>query len=174
VEEQVEGVPERGGLLQQIRPKQEEFRGAIRRTAPCFVPRYKSDTPDEPVGLCSPVTYPLGSPASVELCSSPALYEPVERCSSVRVSEGDESVGSFSPDPGHEKWEPHQRFLFLKGEEDYEEIGWNDGRETFIDDVLERAEWYAILYISRLISCPLHHPFDPGRSRENYQTTTPS
>jgi hypothetical protein len=129
VEEQVEGVPEHDGILQQIRPKQEEFRGAIRRTAPCFVPRYKCDMPDGPV-------------------------EP------------------FSP--SRSEWEPYQRFLFLKGEEDYEEIGWNDERETFIDDVLERADWYAILYMSRLFSSPLQHPFDPVRSRENYQTTTPS
>jgi hypothetical protein len=41
VEKQVEGVPGRGDLLQHIKPRQEEFRVAIRTTAPCFVPRYK-------------------------------------------------------------------------------------------------------------------------------------
>jgi hypothetical protein len=135
VEEQVGGVPEHGGLLQEIRPKQDEFRVAIRRTAPCFVPGYKSDTSEEP-------------------------FEESDR------------VSHAGSDRGGEKWEPHQRFLFLQGEEDYKEIGWDNERETFIDDVLERAEWYAILYMSRLISCPLQHPFDPGRSQENYQTTT--
>ncbi|KAH9965456.1 P-loop containing nucleoside triphosphate hydrolase protein [Russula dissimulans] len=41
VAKQVEGVPERDGLLQQIKPQQEAFRLAIRETAPCFVPKYK-------------------------------------------------------------------------------------------------------------------------------------
>lgn len=41
VEKQVEGVPGREDLIQRIRPQQEEFRIAIRTTAPCFVPKYK-------------------------------------------------------------------------------------------------------------------------------------
>lgn len=41
VENQVKGVPESDGLLQQIRPEQEEFRTAIRSTAPCFVSKHR-------------------------------------------------------------------------------------------------------------------------------------
>ena len=40
VERQGEGIPGRDGLLQQIRLPQEEFRVAIRKTAPCFIPRF--------------------------------------------------------------------------------------------------------------------------------------
>jgi hypothetical protein len=53
-----------------------------------------------------------------------------------------------------EDWEPYQRLLFLEGEEDYEEIGLDDGKEIFIDDVLETAQWYAVLSISHLASPP--------------------
>lgn len=48
----------------------------------------------------------------------------------------------------NEDWEPYQRLLFLEGEENYEEIGLDDGKEIFIDDVLETAKWYATLNIS--------------------------
>ena len=99
VEKQVEGVPGRGGLLQQIKPRQEEFRVAIRTTAPCFVPRYKGSQSQE------------------------------------MVFEGG----------ANEDWEPYRRLSFLEGEEDYGEIGLDDGKEIFIDDVLETAEWYAVL-----------------------------
>ena len=99
VEKQVQGVPGRNGLLQQIKPRQEEFRVAIRTTAPCFVPKYKVSQPQE------------------------AMFE------------GDTS----------EDWEPHRRLSFLVGEEDYDEIGLDDGKEIFIDDVLETAEWYVVL-----------------------------
>ena len=98
VEKQVEGVPGRGGLLQQIKPRQEEFRVAIRTTAPCFVPRYKGSQSQE------------------------IMFE-----------------GGINED-----WEPYRRLSFL-GEEDYGEIGLDDGKEIFIDDVLETAEWYAVL-----------------------------
>lgn len=40
VEKQGEGEPGRDGLLQQIRRPQDDFRVAIRKTAPCFVPRF--------------------------------------------------------------------------------------------------------------------------------------
>jgi hypothetical protein len=52
-----------------------------------------------------------------------------------------------------EDWESYQHLTFLEGEEVYEEIGL-DGRERkiFIDDVLETAQWYAILSISHLAS----------------------
>jgi hypothetical protein len=46
VEKQVEGVPGREGLLQRIRPQQEEFRTAIRTTAPCFVPKFRDPEAD--------------------------------------------------------------------------------------------------------------------------------
>ncbi|KAI0295255.1 P-loop containing nucleoside triphosphate hydrolase protein [Russula brevipes] len=187
VEEQVEGVPERGGLLQQIRPKQDEFRGAIRRTAPCFVPRYKRDTPDEPVRLGSPVeSEELCSPPEFEgLCTVPhesvGLFSgaprehvrPFPPDEPVDLLPPDEPVRLFPvPDSGQEKWEPHQRFLFLQGEEDYEEIGWNNERETFIDDVLERAEWavtrelpnnYPFVVQRRYIIDFVDHWDDPAR-----------
>ena len=40
VKRQGEGIPGRDGLLQQMRPPQEGFRVAIRKTAPCFVPQF--------------------------------------------------------------------------------------------------------------------------------------
>jgi len=40
VEKQGEGEPGRDGLLQQIRRPQDDFRVAIRKTAPCFVPQF--------------------------------------------------------------------------------------------------------------------------------------
>jgi hypothetical protein len=132
VEKQVEGVPGREGLLQRIRPQQEEFRTAIRTTAPCFVPKYREALEDS----------------------------------------GQAEVGdSVPPSVSGEDWEPYQRLLFLEGEENYEEIGLDDGKEIFIDDVLETAKWYAILNISHLAS-PLQQPFNPGRSRENCPITT--
>jgi len=53
-----------------------------------------------------------------------------------------------------EDWEPYRRLSFLEGEENYDEIGLDDGKEIFIDDVLETAEWYAVLDMSPLYSCP--------------------
>ncbi|KAF8504661.1 P-loop containing nucleoside triphosphate hydrolase protein [Russula emetica] len=103
VEKQVEGVPGSEGLLQQIRPQQEEFRTVIRTTAPCFVPKYR--------GV-------------------------------LEYSEPREMLMSTSVD-----WESYQRLLFLEGEEDYAEIGLDNGMELFIDDVLETAQWYTILNI---------------------------
>ena len=50
VERQGEGVPRRDGLLQQIRRPQDEFRLAIRKTAPYFVPRFsKRPIREEPI-----------------------------------------------------------------------------------------------------------------------------
>lgn len=40
VKRQGEGVPGRDGLLQQMRLPQEGFRVAVRKTAPCFIPRF--------------------------------------------------------------------------------------------------------------------------------------
>ena len=57
MEKQVEGVtvPGREGLLQRIRPQKEEFRVAIRTTAPCFVPKYRGaqEEPEEPREMMS-------------------------------------------------------------------------------------------------------------------------
>ncbi len=98
VEKQVQGVPGRDGLLQQIKPRQEEFRVAIRTTAPYFIPKYKESQPQEPMLECGT----------------------------------------------SEDWEPYRRLSFLGGEEDHSEIGLDDGKEIFIDDVVETAEWYAV------------------------------
>jgi len=53
VERQGEGVPGSDGLLQQIRLPQEEFRVAIRRTAPCFIPQFNNGQ-TETAELCAP------------------------------------------------------------------------------------------------------------------------
>ncbi|KAI0302302.1 P-loop containing nucleoside triphosphate hydrolase protein [Multifurca ochricompacta] len=45
VEKQAVGKPGRDGVLQQIRPFQDEFRAAVRGTAPCFVPRFRINPP---------------------------------------------------------------------------------------------------------------------------------
>ncbi|KAI0250045.1 P-loop containing nucleoside triphosphate hydrolase protein [Lactifluus subvellereus] len=91
VEKQGEGEPGRDGLLQQIRPWQEKFRVAIRKTAPCFVPRFRT----KPARVTS-----VPSPVCVEY----GLYD-----------------ASESPRPS--------------------DIELDDGKEIFIDDVLETAEW---------------------------------
>lgn len=136
VEKQVKGVPGSGGLLQQIRPQQEEFRTAIRTTAPCFVPKYRE----------------------VEEGSGPqAMLSSTQSVSSTDLKS-------------------HQRLLFLEGEEDYGEIGLDNGKELFIDDVLETAQWYTVLNILHFtftFAC-LQRPFNPGRSPENYRITTRS
>jgi hypothetical protein len=107
VEKQVKGVPGSEGLLQQIRPQQEDFRTAIRTTAPCFVPKYRQ----------------------VEEVKGPRAM--------LASTQSESSVD----------WESYQRLLFLEGEEDYGEIGLDNGKELFIDDVLETAQWYTILDI---------------------------
>jgi hypothetical protein len=134
VEKQVKGVPGSDGLLQQIRPQQEEFRTAIRTTAPCFVPKYRG----------------------VQEYSEPRV-----------MSASTQSASSVD-------WESYQRLLFLEGEEDYEEIGLDNGKELFIDDVLETAQWYTVLNILHFafIFAYLQRPFNPGRSPENYRITT--
>lgn len=48
LERRVEGTPEEDGLLQTIRPHQEEFRRAIRQTAPNFVPWEKTVSKELP------------------------------------------------------------------------------------------------------------------------------
>jgi hypothetical protein len=138
VEKQVEGVPGSGGLLQQIRPQQEEFRTAVRTTAPCFVPKYRG----------------------VQEYSEPREVVPSAQ-----------SVCSVD-------WESHQRLLFLEGEEVYDEIGLDNGKELFIDDVLETAQWlvHHLEHFSSFTSAfsPAYRPFNPGRSPENYRITTRS
>jgi hypothetical protein len=97
VERQSEGIPGCDGLLHQVKQPQDEFRIAIRRTAPCFVPRFRQRPPQLSAVLTS----------------------------------------TFVPQPA----EKHARPPFLVGEEDPDEIGLNDGKKIFIDDVLETAEW---------------------------------
>jgi hypothetical protein len=97
VERQSEGIPGCDGLLHQVKQPQDEFRIAIRRTAPCFVPRFRQRPP--------------------QLNAA--------------------STSTFVPQPA----EKHTRPPFLVGEEDPDEIGLNDGKKIFIDDVLETAEW---------------------------------
>ena len=42
VERQGEGIPGYDGLLHQVKQPQDDFRIAIRRTAPCFVPKFRN------------------------------------------------------------------------------------------------------------------------------------
>jgi hypothetical protein len=81
VRKQGEGEPGRDGLLQQIRPWQEAFRLAIRKTAPCFVPRFKKSFvhPIEP---------------SVPAPSAPEVFESVSDDYIVRVSEAPSALES--------------------------------------------------------------------------------
>jgi hypothetical protein len=95
VEKQGEGIPGHDGLLHQVKQPQDEFRVAIRRTAPCFVPQFRN------------------RPASDDRLRAVAM-QPAEK---------------------------HARPPFLVGEEDPNEIGLNDGKKIFIDDVLDTAEW---------------------------------
>jgi hypothetical protein len=112
VEKQGEGIPGRDGLLHQIKQPQDDFRVAVRGTAPCFVPQYhRPATPEEPefgprCGTPARATSRSATPASV--------LQPVEK---------------------------YTRPPFLNGEEHSAEIGLNDGKEVFIDDVLQTAEW---------------------------------
>jgi hypothetical protein len=54
----------------------------------------------------------------------------------------------------------HTRPPFLEGEEDSGEIGLNDGKEVFIDDVLQTAEWCVLLIM--LILLRLSKPSNQG------------
>jgi hypothetical protein len=97
VGKQGEGIPGYDGLLHQVKQPQDEFRIAIRRTAPCFVPRFRN------------------TPAISGPCRAPVV------------------VAVQPP-------KQYARPPFLVGEEDPDEIGLNDGKKVFIDDVLETAE----------------------------------
>jgi hypothetical protein len=124
-ERQGEGVPGRHGLLHQIKRPQDNFRVAIRRTAPLFVPHLREKLAEED-GLMD-CHAPLSARGSVTPApATPASLSPT----SASVT------GLLSAGPG-----PHTYPPFLVGEEDSVEIGLNDGKEIFIDDVLETAEW---------------------------------
>jgi hypothetical protein len=78
VEKQGEGEPGRDGLLQQIRPWQEEFRGAIRETAPCFVPQFRKRPARE-----GEVLEERESTASVKSRPDPLFLEGEERATAM-------------------------------------------------------------------------------------------
>lgn len=117
VEKQSEGIPGHDGLLPQIRPSQDQFRVAIRRTAPCFVPQFSK---------------------------GPVREEPIDGA----VEESDAGSVESLVSGG----EPNIRPPFLIGEEICDEIGLDNGKEIFIDDVLETAEWCVPLNTR----CPFH------------------
>jgi hypothetical protein len=48
VERQGIGIPGRDGLLHQIKLPKDDFRVAIRRTVPCFVPRFRDEPTARP------------------------------------------------------------------------------------------------------------------------------
>jgi hypothetical protein len=111
VERQGEGIPGCDGLLHQVKQPQNEFRIAIRTTAPCFVPQFRNRPRSGPSTLVS---------------TGPYAAQPIAT-----------STSTFVLQPA----EKHARPSFLAGEEDSDEIGLNDGKKIFIDDVLETAEW---------------------------------
>jgi hypothetical protein len=123
VERQGEGIPGRDGLLHQIKEPQNNFRVEVRRTAPCFVPQYR------------------GRPASptveeFELRPSCVSAAPSVSTTSARTTSASATSAFVLQQVGK-----HTRPPFLEGEEDSGEIGLNDGKEVFIDDVLQTAEW---------------------------------
>jgi len=111
VERQGEGIPGRNGLLHQIKQPQDDFRVAVRGTAPCFVPQFHDRPASE--GSVRPV---LRSAQSITPSSKSSAFV-------------------------LQAMEKHARPPFLTGEEDSNEIGLNDGKKVFIDDVLETAGW---------------------------------
>lgn len=116
VERQGEGIPGRDGLLHQIKQPQDNFRVVVRGTAPCFVPQYRRPEEPEPIGLnLGPNRGPVSNPSPTPSCATPtSVLQPV-------------GIHTYPP--------------FLEGEERFAEIGLNDGKEVFIDDVLQTAEW---------------------------------
>jgi len=124
VERQGEGIPGRDGLLHQIKQPQDNFRVAVRRTATCFVPQYRG-TPaveSEPYSMSASVQ---SGPSVTSARATPASAISTSATSAFVLQQ----VGK------------HTRPPFLEGEEDSGEIGLNDGKEVFIDDVLQTAEW---------------------------------
>jgi hypothetical protein len=76
-EKQSGGEPSPDGLLQQIRPWQDEFRIAIRQTAPAFIPRFRNETNEDP-------------DAEYESHPSPAFLEGEERPDEIGLDDGEE------------------------------------------------------------------------------------
>jgi hypothetical protein len=149
VEKQGEGKPGCDGLLQQIRPWQDAFRVAIRKTAPCFVPQFKR----------------VAAPVSRTASPAPSLWS--ESSNLAQYERPPSPVPCVV-----QRVEPHRNPLFLVGEEHHTEIGLDDGKEIFIDDVLETAEWCVPQVISGWIAPYSQRSFHPGRLRENCHATT--
>ena len=169
VRKQGEGEPGRDGLLQQIRPWQEAFRLAIRKTAPCFVPRWKSSV--QPIEPSAPIMSAPSAPGftvseqalaqedyNVRVGVAPSAPSPRE----FEFCEAASGYGLSAPatpmsSPPSEMMSPDyvdtvppmpvkrvESLIgpsFLVGEEHHRHIGLDDGEEIFIDDVLETAEW---------------------------------
>jgi hypothetical protein len=97
----------------------------------------------------------------------------VPKCRGVQEYSGPRVMLASTQSISSVDWESYQRLLFLEGEEDYEEIGLDNGKELFVDDVLETAQWYTVLNIhfTFTFAC-LQRPFNPGRSPENYGQET--
>jgi hypothetical protein len=131
MERQGEGIPGRNGLLHQIKQPQDNFRVAVRRTAPCFVPQYRRRPATPTIEGFESGPIPFSAPAVTS--AMPASATPVDK---------------------------HTRPPFLEGEEDSGEIGLNDGKEVFIDDVLQTAEWCVLLIM--LILLRLSKPSNQG------------
>ena len=138
MERQGEGIPGRDGLLHQIKHPQDDFRIAVRKTAPCFVPHYRGRPPTPP------------SPVYEEFESRPTLNAFVSEQSSASATSARTTVASATSTSATSEFilqqeGKHTRPPFLEGEENSGEIGLNDGKEVFIDDVLQTAEWCVLL-----------------------------
>ena len=131
MERQGEGIPGRDGLLHQIKQPQDGFRIAVRRTAPCFVPQYRG----RPVTPLSPAVEFDSGPIGFMLAPSSAT------ATSARTTSASATSTSATSEFVLQQAERHTRPPFLEGEENSDEIGLNDGKEVFIDDVLQTAEW---------------------------------
>jgi hypothetical protein len=126
VERQGEGIPGRNGLLHQIKQPQDNFRVAVRRTAPCFVPQYR--------GRAATPTIEVSEPELSQFMDFPGPFS----ASATSASATSTSATLVSVP---QAVEIHTRPPFLTGEENSGEISLNDGKEVFIDDVLQTAEW---------------------------------
>jgi hypothetical protein len=126
VERQGEGIPGRDGLLHQIKQPQDNFRVAVRRTATCFVPQYR------------------GRPATPTVEFEPQFHVSAQSsasATSARTTPASATSTSATSAFVLQQVGKHTRPPFLEGEEDSGEIDLNDGKEVFIDDVLQTAEW---------------------------------
>ncbi|KAI0002262.1 P-loop containing nucleoside triphosphate hydrolase protein [Russula compacta] len=137
VEKQSEGIPGRDGLLPQIRPSQDQFRVAVRKTAPRFVPQFsKRPVREVPIDEVSEQEEEEFRFTDAEYPSVLPVSSNKSHLHSKNSSTGSSKSAGSVPDVNTDIRPP-----FLIGEEIYGEIGLDNGKKIFINDVLETAEW---------------------------------